>query len=147
MVQAQQPYRAGTTSANFLEIGYGSAGIAMGDAYVSLARDVSSLYWNPAGLGHMTNNEFQGMYQPWIADINTSYIGFGYVDPLIGTFAFGLIYVGYGEEEVTSLLMQEGTGEKFDGVDYSFSFSYGRKLVQWFSFGAARTFFHHRWPR
>ena len=144
MVQAQRPYRAGTTTANFLEIGYGSAGIAMGDAYVSLARDVSSLYWNPAGLGHMTNNEFQGMYQPWIADINTSFIGFGYVDPVIGTFAFGLIYVGYGEEEVTSLLMQEGTGEKFDGVDYSFSFSYGRKLVQWFSFGATAKYVSSR---
>ena len=48
--QAQNPIRAGTTAANFLEIGYGTAGCAMGDAYVSMARDLSSIYWNPAGL-------------------------------------------------------------------------------------------------
>ena len=41
---AQKPYRIGTTAANFLEIGYGSAGAAMGDAYVSVANDLSSAY-------------------------------------------------------------------------------------------------------
>ncbi len=143
-VQAQEPYRAGTTTANFLEIGYGSRGIAMGDAYVSLATDISAIYWNPAGLGHMENNEFQGMYQPWLADINTSYLGFGYHVPGIGTFGVGLIYVGYGEEEVTSMLMQEGTGEKFDGLDYSFSLSYGRKIAQFFSFGATAKYITSR---
>lgn len=136
-VHAQEPYRVGTTAANFLELGYGSAGIAMGDAYVSLAKDISAIYWNPAGLGFLQNHEFQVMYQPWIADINTSYMGFGYVRPSLGTFALGLIYTGYGEEEVTSMLMQEGTGEKFDGSDYCISLSYGRRLVQWFSFGAS----------
>jgi hypothetical protein len=136
-MHAQEPYRAGTTSGNFLEIGYGSAGIAMGEAYVSLAKDISSIYWNPAGLGFMEQHEFQVMYQPWIADINTSFVGFGWVQPIIGTFAAGLIYTGYGEEEVTSMLMQEGTGEKFDGMDYSLSLSYGKKIVQWFSFGAS----------
>ena len=29
---AQKPIRVGTTAANFLEIGYGAAGAAMGDA-------------------------------------------------------------------------------------------------------------------
>jgi hypothetical protein len=133
---AQEPYRAGTTSANFLEIGYGSAGIALGDAYVSVVRDISSVYWNPAGLGYMEKNEFQVMYQPWIADINTSYVGLGYVHQQMGTFAVGFVYSSYGEEDVTSVQMQEGTGEKFDGLDFSVSLSYGRKLAQWFSFGA-----------
>ncbi|MDZ7260656.1 MAG: PorV/PorQ family protein [candidate division KSB1 bacterium] len=135
VAQAQKPYRVGTTSANFLEIGYGSAGIAMGDAYVSLVRDVSSLYWNPSGLGYMKKHEFQVMYQPWIADINNSYVGLGLVHPRLGTFALGFIGVHYGAEKVTSVLMQEGTGEEFDGQEFSFSLSYGRKLAQWFSFG------------
>ena len=47
---AQEPYRVGTTSASFLEIGIGGAGIAMGDAYVASAGDLSAIYWNPAGL-------------------------------------------------------------------------------------------------
>ena len=35
----------GTTSASFLEIGAGARSLAMGGAYVSLANDVSALYW------------------------------------------------------------------------------------------------------
>jgi hypothetical protein len=137
LAQAQEPYRAGTTSANFMEIGYGSAGMAMGDAYVSVVRDISSIYWNPAGLGYMEKSEFQAMHQPWLADINTSYVGLGFGTSRIGTFGVGFVYTSYGEEEVTSMLMQEGTGEKFDGLDYCMSLSYGRKLAQWFSFGAS----------
>jgi hypothetical protein len=143
-VQAQEPYRAGTTSANFLEIGYGSAGLALGDAYVSLAKDVSSIYWNPAGLGYMEKSEFQAMHQPWLADIGTAFVGLGYVVPRFGTIGVGFIYTGYGEEEVTSMLMQEGTGEKFDGLDYAVSLSYGRKLAQWFSFGASGKYVNSR---
>ena len=135
--RAQEPYRVGTTSANFLELGYGSAGIALGDAYVSSVRDVSSMYWNPAGLGYMEKNELQVMHQPWIAEINSAFVGLGYVTPRWGTFGVGLIYTGYGEEEVTSMLMQEGTGEKFDGLDFAVNLSYGRKLAQWFSFGVS----------
>lgn len=141
---AQEPYRAGTTSANFLEIGYGSTGISMGDAYVSLVRDVSSIYWNPAGLGYMEKSEFQAMHQPWLADISTAFVGLGYVAPRLGTFGVGFVYTGYGEEEVTSMLMQEGTGEKFDGLDYAVSLSYGRKLAQWFSFGASGKYINSR---
>jgi hypothetical protein len=48
-----KPYRVGTTTANFLEIGAESAGSAMGEAYVSVARDLSAVYWNPAGLSFM----------------------------------------------------------------------------------------------
>ena len=70
---AQEPYRIGTTTANFLEIGYGSRGNAMGDAVVSTVDDISSTYWNPAGLALMRQNEVQFMMQPWVADINTAF--------------------------------------------------------------------------
>ena len=46
----QAQYRYGTTTANFLEIGISSNAVAMGEAYVSLADDAVSAYWNPAGL-------------------------------------------------------------------------------------------------
>ena len=47
---ANSQYRYGTTSANFLEIGTSSRAVSMGEAFVSLADDVNSAYWNPAGL-------------------------------------------------------------------------------------------------
>ncbi len=129
--------RAGTATANFLEIGFGSAGIAMGDAYVSLAEDLSAMYWNPAGLGYMNKSEAQFSIQPWVADINTSFVGVGLALPRIGTLALGLTQVGYGDMPVTNLDFQEGTGELFTATEFAANLSYSRRLAQWFSFGAS----------
>jgi len=137
---AQKPIRAGTTTASFLEIGFGAAGNAMGDAYVSMANDVSSLYWNPAGLARMTRSEAMFVAQPWIVDMNTTFAAVGIVVPNVGTFGAGLIIMDYGEMEVTTLSMQEGTGEKFTAKDMAISLSFARNIVEWFSLGASGKF-------
>lgn len=134
---ANKPYRVGTTAGNFLEIGFSAAGNAMGDAAVASVNDLSALYWNPAMLAHMEQSEAQFMYQPWFADINTAMAAVGVVAPSLGTFAIGFYQVDYGEMNVTTVQMQEGTGEHFSAKDYCLSLSFGRKLVQWFSFGAS----------
>jgi len=134
---SQKPIRVGTTTANFLEIGFGAAGNAMGDAFVSVADDLSSIYWNPAGLGYMTQTEALFIYQPWLVDINTSFVAVGVVLPRIGTLSLGLISVDYGDMQVTTLAMQEGTGETFSPNDIAVSCSYGRRITTWFSFGAS----------
>ncbi len=134
---AQKPYRTGTTIANFLEVGYGSIGNSLGDAYVSRANDASSIYWNPAGLAKMEKSEVEFAFQPWYADINTSFASTGIVIPGIGTVGASLIYMDFGEMDVTTLDMQNGTGEKFSASDMAFSIAYGRKLADWFSFGVS----------
>jgi len=134
---AQKPYRVGTTSANFLEIGIGSDGNAMGEAFVSITGRLSSIYWNPAGLAFLKKNEAMFMYQPWVVDISSSNVAAALVLPSIGTLAAGLTHLGYGDMGVTTLDYQDGTGELFTANDYSFVFSYSRKLAQWFAFGAS----------
>ena len=133
---ASKPNRVGTTAANFLEIGYGSAGNAMGDASVASVADLSAMYWNPARLAYLQQNEALFMYQPWFADISTAFTGIGLVDQTLGTFAVGFIHVGYGDMEVTTMEMQDGTGEMFAANDYAINLVYARHLVNWFSFGA-----------
>jgi len=135
-----KPHRVGTTAANFLEIGIGGAGSAMGEAYVSTVRDISGIYWNPAGLGYLTTNEAMFVYHPWIADIDVGFAAAGMVIPQIGTFAIGITSVNYGRTEVTTMLMQEGTGETYAANEYALSLSYGRQLVNWFAFGASAKF-------
>ena len=68
--------RVGTTAASFLEIGIGPRGAAMGDAFVSGANDLTSIYWNPAGLALMEKNEVIFSHQPWIANINNNFVCF-----------------------------------------------------------------------
>ena len=66
--------RYGTTTASFLEIGVGS-GSAMGEAYVAVANDISSIYWNPAGLANVTRPSAMFIMQPWIVDIDMLFLG------------------------------------------------------------------------
>jgi hypothetical protein len=134
---AQEPIRVGTTAGEFLGIGYGSAGCSMGDAYVSVVDDITGIYWNPAGLSSMLESEAMFSYQPWIVDINTFLIASGIVLPRVGTIAIGAIGVNYGEMDVTTVEEQDGTGESFSVKDYAFTLSYGKKLAQWFGFGAS----------
>ena len=133
----QKPTRVGTTIASFLEYGYGSAGIALGDAYVSMVDDISAIYWNPAGLAFMKQNEAQFIHQPWLVDISSTFAAVGLVLPDVGTVALGFIHAGYGDMDVTTLDRQDGTGEQFSADDYAVSLAYSRALTDWFSFGAA----------
>ncbi|MBN1894276.1 PorV/PorQ family protein [bacterium] len=140
-LMAQEPYRVGTTAANFLEVGVGAAGNAMGDASVAVTSDLMSVYWNPAGLAFMDRSEAHFIQQPYIADINMQFAGVGLVLPNIATLAMAVTHMGYGDNmPVTTLEYPEGTGEKFGVDDYAFTLSIGRKLVQWFSFGVSGKF-------
>ena len=132
-----KPYRVGTTTANFLEIGAESVGCAMGEAYASVGGELSSIYWNPAGLSFMTLNEVQFTYQPWIADIHFTHAAMGIVVPNYGTFALSFTGLNYGRTAVTTLERQEGTGETYSAMDMAASFAYARKLTTWFGFGAS----------
>lgn len=56
--QEPEPQYAGA----FLELGIGARGMAMGEAYVSVADDGSAFYWNPAGAATLSRSEVSGMY-------------------------------------------------------------------------------------
>ncbi len=133
---AQKPYRVGTTIASFLEVGYGAAGNSMGDAYTALANDASSVYWNPAGIASLETNSALFSYQPWIANINSSFVSANVYLPSVGVFALSLISMNYGQMDVTTLLRQEGNGETFQASDLAIGLTFARKLAQWFAFGA-----------
>lgn len=128
-------HRFGTTAVNVLEVGVGGAPVAMGEAYVAVAKDLSAIYWNPAGLSSLKSSGMQFMLQPWVVDINMLFVSGAIIVPRIGTFGLGITQTGYGEMDVTTLDYQDGTGEKFTANDLAFSLSYSRRLVSWFSFG------------
>ncbi|MEL1236191.1 MAG: PorV/PorQ family protein, partial [Candidatus Neomarinimicrobiota bacterium] len=129
--------RYGTTTANFLEIGIGSRATSMGDAYVAVANDVSSIYWNPAGLSNVPNSSALFMVQPWLVDIDMLFAGGAVVVPKIGVFGLGITHLDYGQMDVTNLEYQNGTGERFGASDMAATFTFSRKIVSWFSFGSS----------
>jgi len=68
----------GGSGANFLLLGGGARALGMGEAYVALADDSSSIFWNPAGLAKMHFPEVLYMYNEWFIDIRHQYLDFAY---------------------------------------------------------------------
>ena len=50
---SQNVSKTGTTAANFLQIPIGAAAGGFGGAFVSIANDVSALYWNAGGIANL----------------------------------------------------------------------------------------------
>jgi len=66
---------AGTTSATFLKIGIGAKNLAMGGVGAT-EQDADAIYYNPAGLAFIDQNEISVMHLQWFADINYDYLAF-----------------------------------------------------------------------
>ena len=105
-----------TTSASFLEIGSGAKSLSMGGAFVSVANDVSALYWNTASIVNIDRPSVQFYHSPWL--VETEYYYGGVVIPLSSADAIGFSYTSIGMDEmmVRTVDMPEGTGEKFDAI-------------------------------
>ena len=86
----------GTTAADILKIGVGARAIGMGEAYVAQADDVSSLYWNPAGLALMQERQASFMYDQMYQDLKFQNANIGI--PLEnGAIGGSLSYLSYGD--------------------------------------------------
>jgi hypothetical protein len=73
---------AGTSGANFLKIGQGSArAMAMGGAYVALSEGSDAMTWNPAGLAVTQQREFSFSYLRYIQQVDSP-LYLGYAHPM-----------------------------------------------------------------
>ena len=130
-------YRYGTTSANFLEIGTSSNAVAMGEAYVSLADDAISAYWNPAGLANVNGFEIGISSQNWVAGIKHFSTAGALNMGNYGTISTWFTNFDYGSIEVTNVQNQNGTGEYYTANELAAAIAYAKSLVNWFSFGVS----------
>jgi len=127
--------KVGTTVAQFLKIGVGARASAMGEGFVAVANDASSIFWNPAGMAEMRNNEVLLVRTNWIVGMTYDFATI--VMPISDLGTFGLFYQGLtvGEMEVRTEYKPEGTGELFNASSFALGLSYARKITSRFSFG------------
>ena len=141
---SQEPYRVGTTAASFLEMGFDTRGISMGNAQVAEENGLNSLYWNPAGIINRNSSEIKLMIQPWILDIQQNNIGYSFPYKQKMMIAFNYYGVQFGKEKVTTMYDQEGNGETFDGHDMSLSLSSAILITEDFKFGISVKYINSR---
>ncbi|MFA4923583.1 MAG: PorV/PorQ family protein, partial [Ignavibacteriaceae bacterium] len=134
-LNSQNVSKTGTTAASFLEIGVGASANAMGGAFVSLANDASSLYWNVSGMANLDQYEVILVHTDWIADTKFDFAGL--VLPLgdFGNIGLSLTSLSMEDMKVRTVELPEGTGENFSASDISIALSYARKLTDRFSIG------------
>jgi hypothetical protein len=60
--------KTGTASLQFLKLGVDARAIGMGEAYTAVSDDISSVYWNPAGLAMKYEKQAFFSHTNWIAD-------------------------------------------------------------------------------
>lgn len=123
-------------SNEFLAIGTGARAMAMGNSFVAISDDVTSGYWNPAGLVRMEGNlEFSLMHAEYFAGIAKYDFGaVSYKIDTMSTIAFS--YIRFGVDDIpntTQLIDAEGNINydritSFSTADNAFLFSYARRL-------------------
>ena len=129
--------RVGTTAAQFLKLGAGARAIALGGAQVAEGRDLSTLYWNPAGLARLNNSNVQLNLTRYLADINYNMVAFGTEIRGIGSVGLSLILLDSGDMEVRTESEPEGTGELFKTQSFALQATYARNLTDLFSIGGS----------
>lgn len=127
--------KTGTTSAQFLKIGVGPRAIAMGGAYTALANDISSSYWNPAGLARIGAREAYFNHVDWILDVKMDHAAFAMDAGDFGTLGGFVSVMSMGDMPVRTLQKPEGTGELFSAGAIAVGISFARNLTDEFSIG------------
>ena len=127
--------KAGTVAAPFLEIAVGAPAVGMGGAFVSLANDATSLYWNAAGSAKLQQSEVVALHTNWIAETKFDFAAL--VVPLgtFGTLGFSFTSLSMNDMKVRTVEKPEGTGEFFSAGDIAAGLSYARQLTDRFAIG------------
>ena len=133
---SQDISKVGTTAAQFLKISAGSRGLAMGNANVAISNDLSSSFWNPAGLAHLKGIQVYFENNGWLAGTDYNFGSFGFEWPRVGVFSLSLTMLTTPDDLVRTVENPSGTGEKFNSQDMSIGLSIGKKLTDDLSLGA-----------
>ena len=127
--------KVGTAAAQFLKIGVGARAMGLGGSFTALANDVSTLYWNPAGITNINGFSLAVTHTEWFAEISHDFVGVVYPLSSSDAIALNVVALNTGEQEVTTVTQPEGTGIYYDVSDLAIGLSYARTLTDRFSVG------------
>ncbi len=146
----------GKYAGEFLSLGVGSRALGMGGAHVSVAEDVTSGYWNPAGLARMNYPQISLMHEEHFGSlVNYNYAAVAIPYGKDMSFSISAIRLGIdGIPDTRNALIDRQTGEQisdptnanwgldyskiteFSNTDWAFFLSFARRQSDKFYWGA-----------
>jgi hypothetical protein len=135
----------------FLAIGVGGRALGLGGAYVALAGDVTSGYWNPAGLSRMNYPQLTLMHDERFGGlVNYDYTAAAM--PIGPTQTLGVSVIRLGVDDIAdtrsawtdlnrnglieSNELDNGKISYYNVADWAFLLSYAKRVSDEFSYGA-----------
>jgi len=135
MDNTQTMTKSGTTAAQFLKIGVDARATAMGNAFTAMEGEVSSIFWNAAGLANVHRLETVFVNNDWLAGVGFHYLGFALPLRRVGVLGLSVTSLTVPDDKVRTVTKPEGTGEYWGAQDLAVNLSFARKLTDKFSIG------------
>lgn len=135
----------GTTSAEFLLLGAGARGTALGNAYAALSTDISALYYNPAGTAQLDHSG--AMVSTYSYIDGTHYSWAGLAMPVGGgarAFGFQVGYYGFSDQPEYTVEQPDGTGRTYSVAETFVGGTYAQNFSDRFSAGITGKFVSDR---
>lgn len=134
--------KAGRTVMQFVKIGIGARQTAMGEAAISVVRDVNSVFWNPAGISGIQSGEASFSYNRWFTGLNCFSAAVGYTMGDLGTLGLSATSIQYGDIPEALVQVPSGsadtrTGSTFTGSDMMVGATFSRQFMDRLSIGVS----------
>ncbi len=140
--------KVGTFDGQFLKIGVGARAAAMGGAFVGVADDASSLFWNAAGIARIDPDKSQLSlnHANWPAELSFDQIGYVFhVKRIPGAFGVSVRALTMDPMIETTAFQPDptiGTGSTFDAGMLAAGVTYARSFTDKFSAGLTANMVH-----
>lgn len=126
--------KTGTKGLQFLKLGIDSRAVGMAGAYVAVSDDISSTYWNPAGLAMNFSKQVLFSHTKYVAGISHEYLAAS-LPTDYGTFGVSASVLHMDYMDVRTAESWDPTGEEFTCYDMALGLSWARPFTEKFSFG------------
>ncbi|MEA1971915.1 MAG: PorV/PorQ family protein [Candidatus Cloacimonadota bacterium] len=126
--------KTGTKGLQFLKLGIDSRAVGMAGAYVAVTDDISSVFWNPAGLALSFKKQVMFSHTMYVAGISHEYFASS-MPTMVGTFAISASLLHMDYMEIRTAESWDPTGEEFTAYDVAIAGTWARPFTEKFSFG------------
>ena len=126
----------GGTAGEFLLLGAGARGTALGGAYAALATDVTALYYNPGGLAQLARPGAMVSTYDYVAGTRYSWLGAAF--PLTGgarSIGFSAGTFGFSDQPEYTVDAPDGTGRTYSVAETFLAGTYSQNFSDRFSAG------------
>lgn len=111
-------------------LGSGARSLGMGRAYVAVANDPTSIFWNPAGLATINQKGFTLFHTNLFLDTNYDFIGYTYPTPNSGVIGLAAFRLDVSDIEVRD--KGNNLSGYFKDTQSNYIISYSKELSTYF---------------